>query len=86
VAVVASSTPALSIDEPVAAARPAGTTGRILLPPAAAGHRVFLDERVATESHGEVVVPCGAHKLRIGSAGKTTTVEVPCGSDLDLKQ
>ncbi len=72
--------------DPVGAAKPASTTGRVVLPAAAAGHRVFMDDRVVSDGKSDVVVSCGPHKLRIGSGGKTLAVDVPCGGDLNLKQ
>jgi hypothetical protein len=77
---------AMATADPVAEVKPASTTGHVVLPAAAAGHRVFIDDRVVSDGKSDIVVSCGSHKFRIGSVGKTTTVDVPCGGDLNLKQ
>ncbi|MDB4993139.1 MAG: hypothetical protein JWM74_571, partial [Myxococcaceae bacterium] len=46
----------------------------------------FMDDRVVSDGKSDIVVSCGRHKFRVGSAGKTTSVDVPCGGDLNLKQ
>jgi len=48
-------------------------------------HRVFFDGRVVGEGEGSFVVPCGAHVVRIGSAGQDRNVVVPCGGSVDLR-
>jgi serine/threonine-protein kinase len=43
-------------------------------------HRIYVDERVVGQTPESVTVKCGSHSLRIGSAGATRTVDVPCGA------
>ena len=72
--------------------RPAGSTapaeiptdGVLLLPPSAAGHRVYVDGRVAEVNSSRVVVPCGTHEVRIGSSGTARTLAVQCGGETSL--
>jgi serine/threonine protein kinase len=65
--------------DPAAAA--AGT-GTILTKPSAAGHRIFVDDRVVGNSPDPVAVRCGPHNVRIGSAGTPRDVEIPCGGSI----
>jgi serine/threonine-protein kinase len=62
-----------------------GTRGSIVTGSAADHHRVFVDGRVVGEGEGTFEVPCGAHVVRIGSAGQDHTVVVPCGGVADLR-
>ena len=48
------------------------------------GHRVFFDGRLVGEAGKDLTVPCGAHKVKVGSAGVERAVTVPCGSRLDV--
>ncbi len=68
-----------------ASAEPPRTTGRIVLPARAAGHRIFIDDRVVGEGQGVWPVACGRHVVRIGSRAKTQSVDVPCGGDVDVE-
>jgi eukaryotic-like serine/threonine-protein kinase len=71
-------------------ARPAGSdpaaaaagTGTILTKASAAGHRIFVDDRVVGNSPDPVDVRCGPHNVRIGSAGTPRDVEIPCGGSI----
>jgi serine/threonine-protein kinase len=58
--------------------------GELQLPPAAAGHRIFVDGRTVSEGVAPVRVRCGPHEVRIGSAGRLQQVDVPCGASLAL--
>lgn len=66
---------------PPAPSAPA-TTGRLSTASAAPGRRIFVDERTVGETPTAVVVSCGSHRVRIGSRGKTTIVDVPCGGEI----
>lgn len=68
-----------------ASAEPPRTTGRIILPARAAGHRLFIDDRVVGEGQGVLPVACGRHLVKIGSRGKSQSVDVPCGGDVDVE-
>jgi hypothetical protein len=50
----------------------------------AAGHRLFIDGRLAGEGPRTFSLPCGMHELRVGSAGATRAVNVPCGGEIVL--
>jgi hypothetical protein len=53
-----------------------------LQPRAAEGHRVFVDGRMAGVPPPSLVVPCGRHRVKIGSQGREQTLLVPCGGSL----
>jgi hypothetical protein len=61
------------------------TKGTIVTGSTAEHHRLFVDGRVVGEGEGAFVVPCGAHVVRIGSAGQDRPVVVPCGGIADLR-
>jgi hypothetical protein len=59
------------------------TTGELVTPAAARGHRVWVDGKVEALSSGVTLrVPCGTHVVRVGSTGESSTVEVPCGGSV----
>jgi hypothetical protein len=58
------------------------TKGTLVLPPAAEGHRVYIDGRLIGALPAELVVPCGRHVVKIGSRGRDQRVVVPCGEDV----
>jgi serine/threonine-protein kinase len=58
--------------------------GELQMPASAAGHRIFVDGRTASEGTDPVRVHCGAHEIRIGSAGRLQQIDVPCGSSLAM--
>ncbi|GAC1542096.1 MAG: hypothetical protein NVS3B10_06560 [Polyangiales bacterium] len=49
-----------------------------------AGHRVFVDGRVVGEGPGPLEVPCGRHAVKVGSGGKTQSLDLPCGGETTL--
>ncbi len=57
--------------------------GRIVLPAWAAGHRVYVDHRVAGDGAKPIEVSCGVHAVRVGSHGKAKSLDVPCGGEVD---
>jgi serine/threonine-protein kinase len=63
-------------------ARETSTHGTVMTSTASPGRRIFIDGRTAGETPAPVVVSCGTHRVRIGSAGRTSTVEVPCGGEV----
>ena len=58
------------------------TRGVLVLGPSALGHRIFIDGRVVPTADGRVTVSCGRHDLRVGSQGKSASIDVPCGREL----
>ena len=69
---------------PSASAASTATTGRLLTPSSELGHRVFVDGRFAGGGGVPLTVRCGRRTVRVGSAGKLRSVDVPCGGDLDV--
>jgi hypothetical protein len=59
--------------------------GQITLPSSAAGHRVFVDGHVVGDGAKPIDVACGHHTLRIGSHGKSQSIEVPCGGAFSVE-
>ena len=62
---------------------PAGM-GRVRTTGAAPGRRVFVDERTVGQTPESVVVKCGSRAIKLGSAGSTQTVDVPCGGEITV--
>jgi hypothetical protein len=62
----------------------AAKAGLLLLPPRSAGHRIFVDGRVVGEGPRPYQVPCGARRVRVGSAGVERVVAVPCGGSVQV--
>ncbi len=48
------------------------------------GRRIFVDGKVVGEGPGPLTVPCGSHAIKVGSAGKTQQIDVPCGGEITL--
>ena len=49
-----------------------------------AGHRVFVDGRLAGSGGAPLVVRCGTHEVRVGSGGRLWRVEVPCDGAVEV--
>ena len=61
-------------------------TGTIVAPLAARHHRIWVDGEVVVWATGPALrVPCGPHVVRIGSAGASQSVDVPCGGRVALE-
>lgn len=86
----ASTTASLTPVAPSATATPSATasaepansgaqSGELSTEGAAAGRRVFVDDRVMGQTPASFTVPCGVHKVQVGSAGQPQSVTVPCG-------
>lgn len=60
------------------------TQGRLKTDKAPGGFRVFVDNRVAGNTPEPIVVPCGAHVVKVGSHGTPQNLFVPCGGELDV--
>jgi hypothetical protein len=58
------------------------TVGTLRVDPQAAGHRVWVDGVVLTA--GAALVRCGEHQVKVGSSGRTRTIDVPCGGDITV--
>jgi hypothetical protein len=58
--------------------------GRVRTTGAAPGRRIFVDERTVGQTPESVVVKCGSRAIKLGSAGSTQTVDVPCGGEITV--
>ncbi len=56
-------------------------SGRVKTTGTTAGRRIFVDDRTVGQTPDSVVVKCGARRIRLGSAGSTQAIEVPCGGE-----
>jgi|HubBroStandDraft_1064217.scaffolds.fasta_scaffold04778_8 hypothetical protein len=56
-----------------------GPTQGIVKTPLSRGHRLFVDGLVVGETPTPVLVSCGAHTIKVGSAGREQLIDVPCG-------
>ncbi len=70
--------PAPSIDVPAG-------MGRVKTEGSTSGRRIFVDRRTVGQTPETVVVECGVRRIRIGSAGKTMSVDVPCGGEIEVR-
>ena len=60
--------------------------GTVLLPPRAAGHRIFVDgRRGKTDGSEPLRLRCGRHAVQIGSSGTPETIDLPCGGEVQLQ-
>jgi hypothetical protein len=85
--VAAAAQPAAAIDASAAAAVPPPSNpnaGVIVLPPSAEQHRVYLDGGQVLPKNGRLEVPCGPHKVQIGSRSPARMVDVACGAETAL--
>jgi hypothetical protein len=58
--------------------------GRLSTADAPSGRRIFIGGRAVGQTPGSVLVKCGNARVKIGSAGHTHTVDVPCGAEISL--
>jgi serine/threonine-protein kinase len=90
VATDAPSIPASSASaQPAAAPAPAPTdlppaAGRIKTTGAVAGRRIFVDGKTVGQTPESVVVKCGSHQIKLGSAGSPHAIDVPCGGEITV--
>jgi hypothetical protein len=56
----------------------------IVRTPLSHGHRLFVDGVVIGETPKPVLVTCGPHTVKIGSAGKEQHIDVPCGAAVSV--
>ncbi|HEY1956943.1 MAG TPA: serine/threonine-protein kinase [Polyangiaceae bacterium] len=77
--------PPATTAEPPPAPEITSRRGRIVFPAWAKEHRVYVDHHVAGDGSKPLDLACGAHVVRIGSHGKTQSVDVPCGGDVSVE-
>jgi hypothetical protein len=80
--------PKVAPAETAAAKAPDGlrpTTAALRCPQRSYGHRVYVDGHIVGEGGPhDLIVPCGLHRVRIGSNGVDKTTTIPCGGTLEL--
>jgi hypothetical protein len=59
-----------------------GPTQGLLKSRGPAGHRIFVDGVVVGETPGQVLVTCGSHVVKLGSAGREQTIDFPCADSV----
>jgi serine/threonine-protein kinase len=73
---------------PPSAAKPSEAIGEgmgiVTTSGAAPGRRIFVDDRTVGQTPQSITVKCGSHSVRIGSSGKTQTIDVPCGGEVGV--
>lgn len=57
------------------------TKGTVVFGPSASGHRAWIDGAIVNPDARQTIA-CGLHAIRVGSAGKARTVNVPCGGEV----
>jgi len=57
-------------------------TGTLRVDPQAEGHRAWVDGVVLTAD--AAIVRCGEHRVKVGSLGRTRTIDVPCGGEITV--
>jgi serine/threonine-protein kinase len=77
----AASASASAPSTPTLADLPAGS-GLVKTEGAPPGRRIFVDDRTVGQTPESVVVKCGTHQIKIGSAGTARAVDVPCGGEI----
>jgi len=70
---------------PPAVVAPAKTgMGSVITSAATPGRRIFVDQRTVGQTPEAVLVKCGLHRVRLGSAGKTVMIDVPCEGEVSV--
>lgn len=50
--------------------------------PSVKGHRLYVDGKLVGDSDGPVTVDCGTRIVKLGTAGVTKSIAVPCGGEI----
>lgn len=84
-------TPASAAKAPAAFAKPAAASGKpgiglLRTPASAKGHRVYVDGIVAGFAPNPISLRCGPHTVKVGSAGSSIKIVVPCGGAVSVGQ
>ena len=59
--------------------------GVLVLPASAAGHRVYVDGKLKGDGATPIVVSCGKHTVKVGSAGASRAASTcPCGKTVTM--
>jgi serine/threonine-protein kinase len=77
---------AIPVASATASSAPAGEVpagmGVIHTTGTAPNRRIFVDEKVAGQTPESVTVKCGSRAVKLGSAGKVQSIDVPCGGEI----
>jgi serine/threonine-protein kinase len=46
--------------------------------------RIFIDDKTVGQTPESITIKCGEHSIRLGSAGKPQTIDVPCGGEVSV--
>jgi hypothetical protein len=60
------------------------TTGTVKVRRRGWGHRVFIDGQVAGQGGKDITWQCGSHRVKVGSAGRENTIDIPCGGTVEV--
>jgi hypothetical protein len=63
---------------------PPPATGWIKTTGTLPGRRIFVDGKTLGQTPHDVSVPCGTRSVKLGSAGHTQSIDVPCGGEITL--
>lgn len=63
---------------------PTKTTGVVKAKKSGWGHRIYIDGQVAGQGGKDITWQCGSHRIKVGSAGKENTVDIPCGGTVEV--
>lgn len=66
---------------PTVSAIPAGM-GRVDTAGSVPGRRIFVEDHAVAQTPTSVLVKCGSRRIRLGSAGTTQQIDVPCGGQI----
>jgi serine/threonine-protein kinase len=58
--------------------------GRVRTAGAVPNRRIFVEERTVGQTPDTVLVKCGVRAIRLGSAGSTQMIDVPCGGEITV--
>jgi len=51
---------------------------------AAPNRRIFVDDKTVGQTPESVTVKCGTHMVKLGSAGKPQSIDIPCGAEITV--
>lgn len=56
----------------------------VTFPDRARGHRIYVDKVVLKDASRTVKIKCGKRTIKIGSAGRARSMDLPCGGELSI--
>lgn len=76
--------PAVTASAKVTLSKPPKTMGTVRVKRSGWGHRVFIDGQVAGQGGKDITWQCGPHRVKVGSAGRESSVDIPCGGTVEV--